>query len=286
MKNKILIIITLVIVILSNVFPYNVFAVFKIEEAKVYTTVECPILLTYNGMQILTSYVVYNLNGTEYPAYCMQVDLPGAGKVGPYMLDTEELLEDEKIWKVIINGYPYKTLKELGAETMEEAYTATKQAVYCAIYDRGIEEYGPVDTEEGERTYEVMKKILKSAENCTEVINKQNKLSLIKNEGKWKADDENKYAYKSYKIESKYNIDEYTVSIKDELAGKAKIIDESGKEKSTFSIDEEFRIKILISNMENTEFQINIDYELDTKPVLIGVSRIPYTQDYALTGSS
>ena len=39
MKNKILIIITLVIVILSNVFPYNVFAVFKIEEAKVYTTV-------------------------------------------------------------------------------------------------------------------------------------------------------------------------------------------------------------------------------------------------------
>ena len=42
-------------------------------------------------------------------------------------------VSNEKVWKVIINGYPYKTLEELDVINEEEAYTATQFAIYTVL---------------------------------------------------------------------------------------------------------------------------------------------------------
>jgi len=53
-------------------------------------------------------------------------------------------------------------LQSFGANTEAEAFTATKQAVYTAIYGREVTDYSAIDSEEGKRTYEVYKKIVEN----------------------------------------------------------------------------------------------------------------------------
>lgn len=84
-------------------------------------------------------------------------------KLKKYNIELKDVIEDEKVYRAIINGYPYKTLEELGVKTKEEGFTATKQAVYTMLYDRNVESYSGLDTEEGRRTYEAYKKIVTSA---------------------------------------------------------------------------------------------------------------------------
>lgn len=40
-----------------------------------------------------------------------------------------------RVWRTIINAYPYKTPAELGVENEYDAFVATKQAVYCILYN-------------------------------------------------------------------------------------------------------------------------------------------------------
>ena len=49
-----------------------------------------------------------------------------------YSVSIQDAISDVKLWRIIINGYPYKTIEELGCNSKEEAFTATKQAI--AIY--------------------------------------------------------------------------------------------------------------------------------------------------------
>ena len=46
----------------------------------------------------------------------------------------------------------------------------------------------------------------------------------------------------------------------------------------------EYRSKDIRSNTVDENIEIKINANLKTKPVIFGVSQIPYTQDYALTG--
>ncbi len=66
-------------------------------------------------------------------------------------------IKDVGLWRRIINGYPYKTIKELGVENKEEAFTATKQAIYCYIHGNNPEDYGAIGSA-GQRTLNAMKK--------------------------------------------------------------------------------------------------------------------------------
>ena len=41
---------------------------------------------------------------------------------------TNNKIEDEGLWRTIINGYPYKTPSQLGVANADDAYVATKLA--------------------------------------------------------------------------------------------------------------------------------------------------------------
>lgn len=139
--KKIISIILISILILSTIFIINKSNATDINQAYLYSIGQYTDLLRYNNMNIQTTYVVYQKDGIEYPAYCMQKDLLGVGEQGPYTVNVNGLLTDVMIWRTIINGYPYKSYEQLGCANKQEAYFATKQAIYCIIYNRTGAEY-------------------------------------------------------------------------------------------------------------------------------------------------
>ena len=70
-----------------------------------------PILMKYGNIKINTPIVKVNINGKEYPAYCLDVKKIGAGeKINRY--DFKQI-DNNLVYSMIVNGYPYKTLAEL-----------------------------------------------------------------------------------------------------------------------------------------------------------------------------
>ena len=148
MKKIILIIILSLIAILAIVLPMKAKANFSINEADLYSKGVYSNYLHFGNTGIIFNYVVYSKDGVEYPAYCLNKDVDGVTKESAYSVSTNELLTNVKVWRAIINGYPYKTPEALGCQTPEEAYIATKQAVYCMLYDRDVNEYKANDERE------------------------------------------------------------------------------------------------------------------------------------------
>lgn len=74
----------------------------------------------------------HNTNGVFYPAYCMNRDLNGA-ETSPYTVNISEILSNDAIWRVVKNGYPYKSAAEMGLYSDYDAYVVTKMAIYCIL---------------------------------------------------------------------------------------------------------------------------------------------------------
>ncbi len=52
------------------------------------------------------------------------------GDVDNYEVAFRDALNDNGLWRIVVNGYPYKTPAEMGLNNTDEAYIATKQAIY------------------------------------------------------------------------------------------------------------------------------------------------------------
>ena len=94
----------------------------------------------YRGrwMYITYSQTFYtDKNGEKNLAYCVNPDLDGVGYLPDesegYNVKVEKRTGDRKIWKILRNGYPNVSKEELGVETDDDAYLATKQAIYWVI---------------------------------------------------------------------------------------------------------------------------------------------------------
>lgn len=257
----------------------------SISSANIYMVGDCGTLLTYKGIPVKVSYVEYTKDGVHYPAYCMDKTKPGA-ETGSYNVSINGMINDVGLWKRIINGYPYKTIEELGVANKEEAFTATKQAVYCYIHGNNPNDYAPVG-EAGTRTLNAMIKIINDAENSSET-----KISSIinidKNISEWKQDDKEKeYVSKTYSVNAGATIKNYKITLTRENGqdlGGIKLTDENNVEKNQFNPNEKFKILIPIKNMtENGNFNIKVETEIKTKPVLYGLAPNSGYQDYALT---
>ena len=283
MKKKISIIICLVL-ILINIISIKSEAAVPIDSAYIYATKKTDALLMWNGLRIHTHMAVYKKDGKEYPAYCMNRDLPGVEIGFSQTVDVNKLVSDVKVWRAIVYGYPYKTISELGCKTEEEAYLATKQAVYCMLTNRDVNEYTAIG-EAGERTLKALKQIVTNARNSntTKVsaelkINQENSL--------WQVDSIDKnYVSQKFTVSANASFDEYLVQLKNLNIEGVKITDKNNNEKKEFKANEEFKILIPIINItQDGTFTINVNGKVATKPVFYGESRDAGLQNYALTG--
>lgn len=284
MKKIISIILSFLMMAGTFVVPNKVDATFTINRADLYSKGNYIDYLHWNGMGLVFDYVVYEKDGKEYPAYCLTRELTGVTEDNPYSVNVDGLLTNVKVWRAIINGYPYKSLTYLGCETEAEAYMATKQAVYCMLYDRDPGTYtGREPT--GVRTRYALKQIVMNARASTE---EKVSADLIIEEltNKWELDNiNNKYIAKKYTVKANSTINTYSVELENVNVDGTKIVDEHNNEKTTFNYGENFKVIMPIKNMQTDgSFNIKANGKVLTKPILYAYSNDPSKQDYALTG--
>ncbi len=260
----------------------------NLNTVNVYAVGDCGNLLTYKGIVVKTTYIEYEHEGKRYPAYCLDKTKPGAEE-GNYTVSIDKAIQDVMLWKIVTNGYPYKSIGELGVANEKEAFTATKHAIYSYIHGNQLSDYAPIG-EAGQRTLNAMYQIVNAANSSTEV-QISNKVDIQKLEEYWEQDTlETQYVSKTYKVNSKTNIDNYNVYVTDENGQEiegVKITDETNKEKQEFHANETFKLLIPIKQMiEDKTIQIHIETKIETKPILYGKAPNGNLQDYALTGST
>ena len=283
MRKKLISIIS-IIVILIGLIPISSKAAVPIDTAYIYANKKTNGLLMWNGLKIHTHMAVYKKDGKEYPAYCMNRELPGVEIGRSQTVDVKQLVNNTKIWRAIINGYPYKSISELGCNTEEEAYLATKQAVYCMITNRDVNEYSAIG-EAGERTLNALRTIVNNARNSNQT-KVSSELTVNEQEKLWKIDNlDGKYISKTFSVTANTSMSKYTVNVKNLNIEEYKLVDQSNKEKTEFTNSEKFKILIPIQEVkQDGNFSIEVSAQVATKPVFYGESRNSGLQSYALTG--
>ena len=277
----------IIVVMLIAGFSSKTQAAFIIEKAELYSKGEYVDLLFYNGVEVLTTFVVYQKDGIEYPAYCIQREKPGVTETIPYTVTVEGGIQNSLVWKAIINGFPYKTPEELGCANEIEAFVATKQAVYCMLYDNdagNFERYEAIG-EAGQRTLNALKQIVTVARNSTQVKPTAN-VTITAQDNQWRLENNTGYVYRTFKAEAGGNIKSYQLTLQGEVPEGTLLTNQKNEEKQTFSGGEIFKIRIPLKSLTKSgSFEIKSTAEVITTPVLYGKSQDVSFQDYALTGS-
>lgn len=282
------IILVVIAIILNFLGVANSVNAANINSAHIYALNDCGKLLTYKGIPVKVTYVEYNENNVHYPAYCLDKTKPGAEE-GEYNVSVNSAINDVKLWRRIINGYPYKTIEQLGVANKEEAFTATKQAIYCYIHGNNPNDYGSIG-EAGKRTLNAMKNIIENAEKSSE--NKiSSTITVNKDEKEWKQDKISKeYVSKTYSVSAGAKINNYTIKVSKENAkniGGIKLTDKNNNEKKEFFPNENFKILIPIKELKDDgKINIEVEAQVETKPVLYGTAPDSNHQDYALTAAT
>lgn len=287
MKKTIkLIFIVMVIAIINILLLLNtVQAVEKGGQITIYTKGYFDRIIKKDQTIVKTAHAVYQENGKEYPVYCLNRELHGVGDyIAKYDVENQGKLTDLGLWRIIVNGYPYKTPEQLGVANEQEAYIATKQAIYCYIYNTKLEQYTAIN-EAGTRAINAMSLILENAVKSTEDFNNTN-VEISQSE-KWEVDKiENKYISKKYQITSNINISKFILKLENQPKG-TKIVDLENQERKEFNSKESFKILIPISSLEESgEFKVKIQTQMETKPIFFGKAPSGELQDYALTAFS
>ena len=282
-RTKKLLIIVLLFLIVVNIICKSY--AFNVGTKELVLHARCELLLTYKGKPISVNFVAFEKDGKNYPAYCMDESLPGVD-LSTYSVNGDSKLEDLTLWRVIINGYPYKSLAELGAANEQEAYTATREAVYTMLYNRNTNDYGPFDSDGGRRTYQTYLNIVNSARSSTEIVQNNIETSITSVSNEWKIDEKDKnYFSKTFMLNSNVNKGFYKIELDGDVPSNTKITDLNNEVKSEFSIGTNFKVLIPIQNMsKNGSFQIKAVSNVETKPVVYGLTNAVGTQDYALAG--
>lgn len=283
MRKKLISIIS-IIVILIGLIPISSKAVVPIDTAYIYANKKTEGLLMWKGLKIHTHLAVYKKDGKEYPAYCMNRELPGVEIGRSQTVDVKQLVNNVMVWRTIINGYPYKSISELGCNTEEEAYLATKQAVYCMLTNRDVNEYSAIG-EAGERTLNALKTIVNNARNSNQT-KVSSELTVNEQEKLWKIDNlDSSYISKTFSVTANASMSKYTVNVKNLNIEGYKVVDQNNKEKTEFANSEKFKILIPIQEVkQDGNFLIEVSAQVATKPVFYGESRDSGLQSYALTG--
>lgn len=137
--------ILLLIVTVIGLFPAVTLAANTPEEAlgkiAIYNGGEQLAYLAVNGRVQKLNYVYFQLHTggqtKQIPAYCVNPTTDGVPqKVGvgesiEYL--AEEQAPDPKIVGIVGNGYPHRSLEELGLDNVQQAYYATKVALWCYL---------------------------------------------------------------------------------------------------------------------------------------------------------
>lgn len=280
-------IIAILLVLITIVTTLSIFktnakaATYLIDEADLYSKEEL-VCFTYQGIKIGVEFVVYKKDGVEYPAYCLDKTLPGVTTDGGYTVSVDKLVNNNKIWRAVTNGYPFKTAKQLGCNSDAEAFAATKMAVYDAMYNYDWDDFEGLNAQ-GDRIVTAAEKISKAARSSSET-KPVSVVSIGKVDEEWALDGkDDKYISKEFKINCNLEYAKYSLKLNNLNIEGVKLVDENNNEKKEFKSGENFKVLIPIAELSKSgEFEIEATVDVKTKPVLYGDSGDNTKQSYAL----
>lgn len=292
-KNKRLLAMLMLVLTVFSTLSSSVFAT-EISSALIQNKGEVEWHLQYWNADknvwsyITTTYTTYTEGGREYPAYCVNRDLPGVGELPDHSVDVDtditSALGNVQIWRTIINGFPYKTAGELGVANDLEAFQATKQAVYCILYG-----FDPATRYRGtEQGADARGNAIKNA------------IVGMVNEGRYGSqtpsdpsvtlstsgnlyEDGNYYTQK-INVSSTVQMANYNITATANLPQGTIITNSNGTQTNSFNGNESMFVKIPKSQMDKdiSNAIINVQGKVKTYPVFYGRTTVAGSQNYAL----
>ena len=231
--------------------------------------------------QRIHEYYYINSSSKQLPAYCMNLGLNGAETVeGGYDVDASKYLDDTIVNNIILNGYPYKTVEELGLANESEARYATQFALWIKLNNLDINQITPMESEYI-RVVNAIKNIYYNGINSQMIYTSGVKVEEVKNETPVDSLDESYYS-KLYKLEYGENI----LDINLEINGIKDYIIADEKNNKIDKIVGNKTIKVLFprnSNEGDLNFTLNITSKYKQSAVLFAKSSVNGMQDLSLT---
>ena len=229
------------------------------------------------------SIVGYKNNGKFYPAYCLNRDMHGVGSVENYSVDIDSIIDNNQVWRAVKNGYPYKTAGEMGLNSEYDAFAVTKFAIYCLIGQADINLYSADENdEEGQAMLNALHKLVDIGQNGNEKYTDEIKITK---QGDFVED--GNYCTLTYKVVSSATIENYKISEITGLQEGDLLTDINGNIKTQFNSNENFKVKILKTNLNsNKDINIKLEASLKSYPLYYGKTRIAGTQNYLLTANT
>ena len=284
--NKIIAVLNLILILFSCM--QNTLAVTLKQDVNLYDKGECDYTLQANdgaGFYNLTcTYVEYlDENGVGHPAYCIDRGIDGIGEYYSYNVNLSELIHDDRLWRVAINGFPYKTAAEMGVENDFDAFFATKQAVYTILNNFNIDTHYRAANARGEKIIAAIRTMVNEGLYGTATYNGPS-VNVAKN-GNIRTENigGTQYLVQNYNVTSVYSLQSYRVVIPDSPAG-TRIFDANGTETATCSTSG-FKVAIPYSSLNsNINCTVGIkSAKVKTYPVFYGKTSIAGTQNYMVT---
>lgn len=203
----------------------------------------------------------------------------GAESGNGYTVTVTEAIQDQGVWRALFNGFPYKSPNELGVENDYDAFCATKQAVYCMLYNLDTSRYRGGD-ERGTKIAQAIVNIVNSARSGVGGSYTAPQVSINKIGDLVKEGD---YYTQTFSVGSNVPLRDYYVYQISGLPSGSYFADTNGNQRTNFSAGENFKVYIpqtsLISNVTS---YIGVDGSCKTYPALYGKASDPSRQDYAL----
>lgn len=241
-------------------------------------------------------------NGNNRVAYCVDPELDGVGwlpgEVEQYEATISNKITNKELWNVYKNGYPYVSYQQLGVETEDDAYLATKQAAYFVLrkwplekvydYFRGGQD--PINEQNLEDINRRGRKVVDAIYNLVNIAynNSQNMpVVSIKQSGGLVEEKDGKNYSSSYILEkTSGDISMKVKSIEGAPQG-TYVADKNGQQKESFNGGEQLKIMIPKDQIKK-EYDIKINYEITLKnyPVYYARSEQENSQNYVVIGEN
>lgn len=222
----------------------------------------------------------------------------GSNGLDGYNVTLTEALSNLNMWRVYRYGYPYSTPEQLGVETEEDAYLATKQAGYWALRGRSLEQLkgyfragqtaiagqNLAETQRrGQKVVDCIYRLVERAYTSNETPADSNVIQINKS-GDFVLDTNNNYYSQTYTVTSSTDMQGYSVRKIDGFPSGSYTADLKGNAKTSFSVGEKFKVMIpkgsIVDNISGT---ITLKSKCKTYPVFYGKSSVDNYQNYAVT---
>ena len=194
-----------------------------------------------------------------------------------------QIANNQMVWRVLLNGFPYKTPAEMGVPDERSAFAVTKQAVYAVLDGRDTSRYSGVD-EIGNQMADAVRRLVDIGRNGTQtyqdpVIN----VSSISPAGVDSID--SNYISQTFNVSSEVNMKDINVILDTFSAPTGtKVTDINNNERTNFDKGENFKVLVPRENIKDEiTVQFTLSGQCETYPILFGKAPNDNVQDYVLT---